>query len=1155
MAINGTVQATGEFAPTSTGDTYAIIDARYMRDGFRNVDTLADLDNITEDRRIAGMVVGVSGGTDYYKLNQEPWLFDFTDWSVFNTGGGISPYVYSGATGIQPALGGNNASGTYTTIAGGGFNIASGSYAFIGGGGSNSVTSVNGVIGGGNQNVVSGDYSFIGSGRLNLVTNNESAIVGGIDNRILAGYRAFIGGGAHNTISGNTYNVIVGGLYNLNNGYVSSIVGGNNNTILNGGSKSFIGGGFYNTINGYGSIIVGGTQNSVTGNYSAIGGGLGNTTSGNYSSIAGGTRNLASGIGSFIGGGGFYAGYSGTYGNSATTQNSAIVGGYKNIISGGAYAAHSFIGGGGYNSISTLQSVILGGKHSSIQGGGYYSAIIGGRNHTINNGYYSAIIGGLNNYASGNAVVIGGNNISGTSNNTVYVPTLNLNNVPDNDNALTQVLVRAADGTVKYKAASSFTFTGNTSASCISDLYVTDIYGCSPVTINGSTTGSGNHTFKVRNQTTELISVRDDGYTEFTKNGAESVFGTSSNYLNHIGNRLVQFSNSATYTGFHADRNGSGISMRATSANDISLIESTGTMTFSTGWDNNFNTSGTLAMLINGDNRRVGIGLPTNLTIPDATLHVRSTGTTTNTSAQIWQNGTPTELARITDDGGLCIGINTLAGGFANAARLRVDVTTSADYTNTVVFDQTYNNTSNNSNTANTFVSRIYKSSAFNLGYLHSSYYQTRNDGTGSINYMYGTESQIYNIGNANITNAFAYSARVQYQAGNISLLGGLDVSYQENLSGTISNMIGVLVRTPVNVTSPTVTNTYGVLLQANTLGANDYGFYQQGADTINHYAGKSGFNITAPTALVHAKATGDTFTGIAFKVEGATVDNLLTIKDNGRIGVNVAPNSGDRIYITAGSGLDGAINISSTNLANNGYAILAQGGTSSSNYNGIWSDVTGGGTGIGRSFYGNSGINGYSQNYGGYFSARNGSTYSVGVYGSANGGDAVTPSDFVAGVWGNVGATLADDRRAIYANISQSTNIENANSYGMRFEVSYVSTVSAETVYGIYSDASAVGSGVTNVSGYFKATNVSNNENYAIITDGGDSGFGTLTPTDMLHVNGVTGSTQFRLEQSYTPTGSGDTAGNIGSVAWDDDYWYQKTNTGWGRIAWSYAF
>jgi hypothetical protein len=39
-------------------------------------------------RRRAGMVVGVNGGSTYYKLNPEPWNYTITDWSLFQTGGG-----------------------------------------------------------------------------------------------------------------------------------------------------------------------------------------------------------------------------------------------------------------------------------------------------------------------------------------------------------------------------------------------------------------------------------------------------------------------------------------------------------------------------------------------------------------------------------------------------------------------------------------------------------------------------------------------------------------------------------------------------------------------------------------------------------------------------------------------------------------------------------------------------------------------------------------------------------------------------------------------------------------------------------------------------------------------------------------------------------
>ena len=80
----------GFISPTDPSDQYPVIDPLYGIDGLRNVNTILDLDNIPELRRRAGMVVGVSGGTAYYKLNPPPWNFDFTDWSVFNSGGGSS---------------------------------------------------------------------------------------------------------------------------------------------------------------------------------------------------------------------------------------------------------------------------------------------------------------------------------------------------------------------------------------------------------------------------------------------------------------------------------------------------------------------------------------------------------------------------------------------------------------------------------------------------------------------------------------------------------------------------------------------------------------------------------------------------------------------------------------------------------------------------------------------------------------------------------------------------------------------------------------------------------------------------------------------------------------------------------------------------------
>ena len=103
---------------------------------------------------------------------------------------------------------------------------------------------------------------------------------------------------------------------------------------------------------------------------------------------------------------------------------------------------------------------------------------------------------------------------------------------------------------------------------------------------------------------------------------------------------------------------------------------------------------------------------------------------------------------------------------------------------------------------------------------------------------------------------------------------------------------------------------------------------------------------------------------------------------------------------------------------------------------------------------------------------------------------------------------------------------------------------------------------------------------------DGIDKGFlglalnidGTEMPTANLQIGGTgtTGTFQYRdgnQASGYTltsdangvatwqpkysaiPTTSGDTVGGVGSVTWDNNYFYVKTNTGWGRVSLDYGF
>jgi hypothetical protein len=85
FALQGGVGILGFISPMDTQDTYAVIDPLYGIDGLRNVDTITDLNNITEERRRPGMIVGVSGGTVYYKLkNIISWSYTLSDWSQIN---------------------------------------------------------------------------------------------------------------------------------------------------------------------------------------------------------------------------------------------------------------------------------------------------------------------------------------------------------------------------------------------------------------------------------------------------------------------------------------------------------------------------------------------------------------------------------------------------------------------------------------------------------------------------------------------------------------------------------------------------------------------------------------------------------------------------------------------------------------------------------------------------------------------------------------------------------------------------------------------------------------------------------------------------------------------------------------------------------------
>lgn len=86
----GGIGVLGFISPINTKDTYPVIDPLYGIDGFRNVKTIDEMLSIPEERRRAGMIVGVHDSEQYFKLKNTEWTGLIDDWDeiFFQTASG-----------------------------------------------------------------------------------------------------------------------------------------------------------------------------------------------------------------------------------------------------------------------------------------------------------------------------------------------------------------------------------------------------------------------------------------------------------------------------------------------------------------------------------------------------------------------------------------------------------------------------------------------------------------------------------------------------------------------------------------------------------------------------------------------------------------------------------------------------------------------------------------------------------------------------------------------------------------------------------------------------------------------------------------------------------------------------------------------------------
>jgi hypothetical protein len=359
---------------------------------------------------------------------------DLATGRVYHTGsyGDTSPYE-SGIieTGIQPKLGNNITSGSFSTIGGGQYNVISGSNSFIGAGsGSLILGGENNFIAAGQANVITGSNDNFIAGGQNVITKDDGNAILGSGNTItgLSTYDNNFIAGANNSLSYGQANVITGHSNTITTEAYQYRIGGRGNSITSMDNSSNNPGGIFA---GKGNILGDGTANGL-GHGQIIVGGLNNVNAGrlNSSIILTGQENQI---------------------NDSTTptiQNNqgfhSILNGLQNQITGSSTAGSTESAKDQSGKFST----IINGEGNRIQTGGAasqtvykYNTIMNGTNNLVSgsgntadvSGLYNTIVNGDNNIIGpdvSGSTIAAGSNITADRSDTVFAANLSLTNLP-----------------------------------------------------------------------------------------------------------------------------------------------------------------------------------------------------------------------------------------------------------------------------------------------------------------------------------------------------------------------------------------------------------------------------------------------------------------------------------------------------------------------------------------------------------------------------------------------------------------------------------------------------------------------------------------------------------------------------------------------------
>jgi len=294
-------------------------------------------------------------------------------------------------------------------------------------------------------------------GKSNYIDTNsrQAAIVGGTGNIVSgATTNSAIIGGTGNIASAVENSVIIGGtgqtVTDSNSVYLNGDVYLNTTTLYNlweegTGTNSLIPLGSSNLASGIHSISAGGSDNTIEQNGGAILGGYNNTitsgTPGSNSSVIGGNGNIVGENNSTVGG----------YQSEALGETSFAFG--NRCESPGRYgiALGNFSEANGDWSCAIGGTSVVNGDHSFSFGNNNiitsdYATILAGASHIVS-GDYSAILGGFDNTINSGvlrSVILGGQSITATENDTVYLTNINVgNNIVFDDSGFSSAISTA----------------------------------------------------------------------------------------------------------------------------------------------------------------------------------------------------------------------------------------------------------------------------------------------------------------------------------------------------------------------------------------------------------------------------------------------------------------------------------------------------------------------------------------------------------------------------------------------------------------------------------------------------------------------------------------------------------------------------------------